>query len=61
MTPHRRRCYRSLPVVWPIQSLTVAIEKIIIGEVLHHPQFAQVINDIGPGQAINLLVAYLRQ
>ncbi|WP_322821372.1 TetR/AcrR family transcriptional regulator [Chloroflexus sp.] len=43
------------------QPLTIAIGKIIIGEVLRHPQLAQVINEIGPGRAMNLLAAYLER
>ncbi|ACL25597.1 TetR/AcrR family transcriptional regulator [Chloroflexus aggregans] len=41
------------------QPLTVAIGKIVIGEVLRHPQLARVINEIGPGRAMNALAAYL--
>lgn len=41
------------------QPLTVAIGKIVMGEVLRHPQLARVINEIGPGRASNALAAYL--
>ncbi|WP_298816959.1 TetR/AcrR family transcriptional regulator [Chloroflexus sp.] len=41
------------------QPITIAIGKIVIGEVLRHPQLTQMINEIGPGRAINAMAAYL--
>ncbi len=43
------------------QPLTVAIGKIVISEVLRHPELAKVINEIGPGRALNALAAYLER